>query len=449
MFSISSWWNHTPKQEKFVQFVVFLFVFGYSTDISGAMLGWPMGLAWLYIVYDCIKKRSLAGFYMPRNYWLGTVVFLGSVVLASVLLGDKPSMEMAGQYVYWALPFPVLFYLGKQADIKYAALAGVMVSVLASAGSMAYMEYLLSQGQKLKTNLGGRIGAFDRHPNVYSLLAIGVLPVLLASFADGRLRSRTGVLILQLVVSLAGLWSLWIAHSRGAMLGMVVGVLFVLWAVHCCNSAWKAVFSLVLVIVLAYAGVAFSGVMLDGHGYDNTARLRAMKFTYNMWKDHKLLGVGLANWRREYTTHYLDKEEVRKAAHQYYINLKQKTGGKYSVKEDAAMQKAALLEELAFRLPHNVTAWFFSTTGILGGAGYLFFLLSYMHLLLQKAKEYPEEWLLAAGLWLFLAISIHSVVDVGIIYKGAARLQYIMLGITLSYAYTRQTGLQQNSPMIS
>ncbi len=440
MSSLSDWWNLTPKQEKFVQFVAFLFVFGYSTDISGSMLGVPMGLAWLYIVYDCIKKRSLAGFYMPKNYWMGTVVFLGSVVLASVLLGDKPSVQMAGQYVYWALPFPILFYLGKQADIKYAALLGVMVSVLASAGSMAYMEYLLSQGQKLKTNLGGRIGAFDRHPNVYSLLAIGVLPVLLASFKDIGLRSRTGFLLLRIVAAAAGLWSLWIAHSRGAMLGMVVGIFFVLWAVYYCNSAWKAVLSLVLVVVLAYAGIAFSSVMMDGHGYDNTARLRAMKFTFNMWNDHKLLGVGLANWRKQYTTNYLDKEEVRNAAHQYYVNRKQKTGGQYSAKEDAALQEAALREELDFRTPHNVTIWFFGTTGILGGAGYLFFLLSYMHLLLQKAKEYPDEWLLAAGLWLFLAISIHSVVDVGIIYKGAARLQYIMLGIALSYAYTRQTG---------
>ena len=448
MSFLSDWWNHTPKQEKFVQFVVFLFVFGYSTDISGAMLGWPMGLAWLYIVYDCIKKRSLAGFYMPRNYWLGTVVFLGSVVLASVLLGDKPSMQMAGQYVYWALPFPVLFYLGKQADVKYAALLGVMVSVLASAGNMAYVKYLLMQGQQLQTNFGARFGAFGRYPNVYSLLAIGVLPVLLASFKDIRLRSHTGVLILQLIVSIAGLWSLWIAHSRGAMLGMVVGALFVLWAVYYCNSAWKAVLSLVLMIVLAYAGVAFSGVMPEGekHVYDNTARLRAMKFTYNMWKDHKLLGVGLANWRKEYMTHYLDKEEVRNAAHQYYVNRKQKTGGQYSAQEDAVMQEAALREELDFRTPHNVTIFFFGTAGILGGAGYLFFLLSYMHLLLQKAKEYPDEWLLAAGLWLFLAISIHSVVDVGIIYKGAARLQYIMLGIALSYAYTRQRDCNKTAP---
>ncbi len=447
MFSLSDWWNHTTKQEKFVQFVVFLFVFGYSTDISGGMLGGPMGLAWLYIVYDCLKKRSLAGFYMPKNYWLGTMVFLGSVVLASVLLGDKPSLQMAGQYVYWALPFPVLFYLGKQADIKYAALLGVMVSVLVSAGNMAYVKYLLMQGQ-LKPKFGARLGAFDRHPNVYSLLAIGVLPVLLASFKDIGLRSRTGFLLLRIVAALAGLWSLWIANSRGAMLGMVVGVLFVLWAVPYCHSAWKAVLSLVLVVVLAYTGVAFSGFVPGGerHLYDNTTRLRAMKFSYNMWKDHKLLGVGLANWRKEYTTHYVDKEEVRNAAHQYYVSRKQKTGGKYSAKEDAAWQKAALRAELGFRLPHNVTAWFFSTTGILGGVGYLFFLLSYLYLLLQKAKEYPDEWLLAAGLWLFLAITIHSVVDVGIIYKGAARLQYIMLGITLSYAYTRQKDCNKTAP---
>ena len=106
-----------------------------------------------------------------------------------------------------------------------------------------------------------------------------------------------------------------------------------------------------------------------------------------MWKDHKLLGVGLANWRKEYTTHYVDKEEVRKAAHQYYIYLKQKKCGKYSAKEDAAWQKAALRAELGFRLPHNVTVWFFSTTGILGGVGYLFFFAELYAFVTEKGQR--------------------------------------------------------------
>ncbi len=74
MQAISDWWHSATKEEKFIQFVVFFFAFGYSSIISGSFLGIPMGLACLYIVYDCVKKRSLAGFYMPvkdgRGLWL-------------------------------------------------------------------------------------------------------------------------------------------------------------------------------------------------------------------------------------------------------------------------------------------------------------------------------------------------------------------------------------------
>ena len=47
--------------------------------------------------------------------------------------------------------------------------------------------------------------------------------------------------------------------------------------------------------------------------------------------------------------------------------------------------------------------------------------------------------MLAAGLWVFLAINIHGLLDAGITDKGIARLLYLMLGLALSYACVENT----------
>ncbi|MEE3397298.1 MAG: hypothetical protein VZR04_08150, partial [Succiniclasticum sp.] len=90
-------------------------------------------------------------------------------------------------------------------------------------------------------------------------------------------------------------------------------------------------------------------------------------------------------------------------------------------------------------MPHNAIAWFFTTTGSIGGIGYLFFVLFYFYRLVQKLKEQPENWMLAAGLWIFLAMSIHGLLDLGMIDKGTLRLLYLMLGLGLSYACIENT----------
>ena len=98
MDALSTWWNRSDKKEILIQILVFFLFFGFSYEISGQLMGLPMGVAGIYILYDCIKRKSLEGFYLPARYWVPLAVFLGSVVLASVLLGDKPSLRIASFY---------------------------------------------------------------------------------------------------------------------------------------------------------------------------------------------------------------------------------------------------------------------------------------------------------------------------------------------------------------
>ena len=88
-------------------------------------------------------------------------------------------------------------------------------------------------------------------------------------------------------------------------------------------------------------------------------------------------------------------------------------------------------------MPHNVIAWFFSTTGIIGGIGYLLFVLYYGRLFYRKLKESPDGWILYVGLWSFLAVTIQGLADAGITNKEAARLLFLLLGVSLILCHNK------------
>ena len=431
---LSDWWNQTEPKQKMAQVIVFFMVFGFSTMITGTSHGIPMGMGIIYILYDCIQKRSLSGFAMPGKLWLGFVVFLSSVVVSSVLLGDKPSIRTAFQYVYWILPLLIMFYLGRQADVKFAAVGGAILSLFVSSLNMVYLNCLIAQGQQMAGVLpGDRLGAFLRHPNVHALLLLGLLPLLFCAFRDKKNCSNKMFMVFQITASALGLWSLWKTGSRGGMLGFCMAGFFVFLAVRFREKIWRVVFALVLTGAVMISGYVFFGITPGNHGYDDTTRLRMLSFSYDMWKDHKLLGVGLENWREEYMGHYFKEDVVRKAALDYYRAYITKTNEPFSAEKAEEVQKEALWEESSHNMPHNSIAWFFTTTGSIGGIGYVFFVLFYFYILLQRIRKQPENWMLSAGLWIFMAMTIHGFLDIGLVDKGVARLLYLMLGLTLSY----------------
>lgn len=146
--------------------------------------------------------------------------------------------------------------------------------------------------------------------------------------------------------------------------------------------------------------------------YD-TERLLLFQSSYAMWQDHKLLGVGLNNWAKEYQQKYM-------------------------------MENAT---ERNLDVPHNTIVWFFTTTGVIGGTGYLFFILYNTVLLCRKIglETTRDRWVLYAVLLAFLAINIHGMVDVGFTHKGIARLLYLQLGFAIYRSYTKNAFNKQRN----
>lgn len=182
--------------------------------------------------------------------------------------------------------------------------------------------------------------------------------------------------------------------SRGAVLGIVIGAYLSIFS----KIAWKkvAVISALLVCIFAYFG--YNGIQKFSRSYDYE-RVVLLESSYNMWKDHKLFGVGLDNWKEYYQKRYILPEAINKK----------------------------------LDMPHNVFAYYFSTTGLVGGIGFCILMLSILVYLVKSSINMSLGNIFCyAMLWATIAITIHGLVDTGITMKSAARLFYACLGLTVS-----------------
>ena len=497
---LSEWWKNAGTEDKIIQFLVVILTVSISLDRT-VVVSIATGAVLLYIISDCIKQKSLAGFYSPRRNWLGIAVFLFCLLAASVLLGDMASVHIALKYIYWTLPFLLIVYFESRADITYAVVAGAALSVVISSGTVFYL-YLHGLGTAT-----GRIGAFSSNANHYSVLLIGILPVICCALPDLKLKVNKTFLALGAAVIAIGLFSLWKTGSRGAMGGFFIGALAVLFLFCHLHKNVKLFFKGFLICAAVIAMYLLAGIPGGTERLGDKVRLRQLQSCYAMWKDHMVLGVGLSNWENQYSTSYVQAEiikqeaarryEERRAARKKAIEKKnaekkaaaqktmkqqatesvavqtpvvkentvkkaavQKPKAKLTAKQKAAARRKAAKKEAARKaafqnrvlkheadlpVPHNVVAWFFSTTGSIGGIGYLFFVCYYLWRLYRKVHEEPENWVAFAGYWTFIAVNFYGLFDIGITNKGAARLVYLMLGLALSYSqYKKQEELPDN-----
>ena len=406
---LSEWWKKTEKTERNAHVLTFLLTLSICSYQS-AFISIVLGIAGAYILADCIKKKSIRGFASDRECWFGMAVFLATVVISSLMLGDKGSIRIALNYVYWALPFFMIIYFMKQADVKYAVLLGVCVCILLTGLCTVYQNHLLQQGIRIGKH--GRVELFYGHPNAYAMFLISMLPVLLFALQDPALQAVKRFKTADILLIALGLWSLLKTGSRGAFGGLAIGT-FVIILIYCYRNRSLKKFLAGLVLCACVSGLM--GTLMAGgmqRRYDSE-RLLLLRSSYAMWQDHKLLGVGLNNWEEQYQKKYIMKNA----------------------------------KERKLTVPHNTIAWFFTTTGVIGGAGYLFFVLYYSVLLFRKtgSETDPDRWIFYAVLLSFLAVNLHGMVDVGVTHKGIARLLYLLLGFALYRSCTNSALRKQGN----
>jgi len=370
-----------------------LFIFATSNAVSNALFSIACAMLGICVVYQqmryCKTKMTWPQKGVQVPYWL----FFGLLLLASLILGDKNSIKKAFDFWYWSIPFWLVFFACKNKEDEKSFYFGLAGSVLFVSLVSVYQFFLLPFGTPIKSLYG-------QH-NHFSTMLVLNLPFLVMPLFKKQILPQ-GCRNIVLLSAIMGCFSLLLTLSRGGIIGFFLSGFITIFflIVNKSIEIYKIKHLLMSLLLLT---IIFSGAFcyINGgwtRGSDNERNL-LLQSSYAMWQDHKLAGIGLGNWRQEYAKHYILPQA----------------------------------KEPNLDMPHNNVAYFFSTTGILGGVGYLAFIVGVLTYLYKMIKKQPGNIFLQALLWSVLAITIHGMVDVGITFKAAFRLLSALMGFTMAF----------------
>lgn len=373
----------------------FLTLFFVSTFVSNAGISISIGLLAVLTMY--MHYENDYRWPAPQKAFLYPyIMFFLLLLLATIPLLDFPSLHILWRYFYWSLPLFLFYYTGPVKNFDEIYKNSALFSMLFLSGYTLYLVTTLPFGTRISGTLS--------HPNLYAVLIELILPyVILIAFTYIKNKDYNKITLwIALTLSITGTLSLLFTQSRGGCIGFLAGFIFLLpLKIYMMkrNSIWgsmKKICVCIAVIAVLIGGV-FSQFDKLSRSYDHE-RILLWTSSYHMWEDHKIFGVGLANWEEAYKSKYILPEA----------------------------------KEPDLTMPHNVFMIFLSQTGIIGTIGYLVFFLGTLFFLIKKILNGSDNYLYYAMLWAFITITVHGLVDSGITNKFAIRVFFSYAGVTLA-----------------
>lgn len=393
MFELKKRWS---KEELCVIAVQILAVYAITSIVSNALYSVSTALLALVMIAIYWKTRSEAIIWPDKMFLCMYIPFFLLILLASVLVGYTDSVTKALDFTYWSvIPFALYYFTLQKKIFDKAIISGIVLGVW-TLGAYALYQYMV-----LPDNT--RIQSYLSHPNYLAEMLELSIPFLIfyavVNHINLRFRIMTGLSAVMACFVLA------LTASRGGLLGLVVGGIIYIFirCFYVSKLSRKKILILCASIFIA-CGIAagiffmeFTGNRGAHRSYDYERVLLA-KSSYAMWQDHKAVGVGLRHWHDVYVAKYILPEA----------------------------------KEPDLLYPHNTFSYFFTTTGTVGGLGFLLFTFGVFLYLCKKLKRHPDDIFLNALLWTFLSIMLHGLVNAAILSKFVMRLYSTYLGIGLA-----------------
>ena len=353
--------------EKGYKFFLALYMFFIVSTISNAGRSIALGGVVLFAGYYWAKgKRTIRfeSFAEEKRYWIVYGAFFGLLILAAFFAPTKTAIASTLKYLYWTLPLWVIYISGFFFPVHKLWRDAVALAVIVI-GAFSVHQFIC-------VPFGTRLSAPFASPNGLA----GILELCLPFGAlfvvnEYKLKQKKSKkeFWLNAVATTASLFVLLFTQSRGGIAGTFIGgivlVAMKFWLKYRNNVSIKRKICIILMGIVLITGVVFSGFILFHRAYD-LERFLMIESSYHMWEDHKVFGVGLDNWGNEYKK---------------YVS--------------------PIAKEPNLPMPHNNVAFFFSTTGIVGGLGYCVYVLGTLAFLVKKIRENPVNLYYSAAFWAF------------------------------------------------
>lgn len=335
----------------------------------------------LWIVFEYKKKRI--EFPKINALLLKSVIcFWFTIIAASLLVFDIESIKRAVDYVYWSLPFWMLVILGYNKNITKGLIIGLCISTLIICGYGIYQ-------QLFKDFL--RIKSFYPSPNYLGTILAMLIPFLFMFIIVVRQNIYKMLLTITLFLSI---YCIYFTQSRGALLGLACGTLFYLFYISWCKKVITKTFIALMIAFCSLCGIYFVYTPNIMRSYD-VERIYILQGSLNMWKDHKLVGVGLGNFKEYYQKQYILEQANEKDI----------------VKS------------------HNIITAFLAEAGIIGASGFIVMNTGIFYFLLKTLQKSFHNYILGAFFISFIVLNVHGMVDSTFNYQAINRLFWGLFGI--------------------
>lgn len=336
---------------------------------------------------------------------LGMGIFYGSILLDSILLQDIDSVKLSLEYASLTIPFFV-FYLFR---LKYNIDAGVRLGTLLASGAiflLGFYQWYCFPSERVMSTFA--------NPNHLGTMIAMMIPFFIYWGKQSKNRLERLAIV---ALILGGLLLMYATSSRGGMIALILGVclsllIFVFFDKNLSKRSIITIFALIGIVGII-GGYAVFNVQKErtGLGKIGGERIEMVEASYEMWNDHKLLGVGLDKWGDNY----------------------------YDTKYHPVAAK-----EKGHTMPHNMPIYFFSTAGIIGGVGYIIFIFLNFIVLIHGFNLAEDKWLAIAMISAYLSFLIQGMVDTTIINKIPARIYFGLLGYSLAAIQVSFLGKEYN-----
>lgn len=382
--------------------VIFIII---CIPFSSAYFSYALGIFLLFLIYEIYKMHKEQGILLPQTTNNGRKLLIGTGVFYLVLIGDNlllldwESVKVGMDIALLSLPFYMFFFLGSKFQIDLGVKYGIIISGVIIA---AYGLYSGGYG------IDVRYRSFFAHPNHFGTVIDMLCPFLCIWFCKNK--SQWEKVALGLLIGVL-LFCLYKTGSRGAIAALGGGILLSLLSVFWIQRKKlsfqaKRKIGIFCVAVCLIGGAAFGYLQAERSGTAKIGgeRILMLEASYDMWEDHKWLGIGLSRWEEFYYSPEYHPVEGH---------------------------------EQGLSMPHNIPVYFFTGAGIGGGIGYLMFLLLSACVIYKTANSFNDIWFSAAILTAFWAFTIQGLVDTTIINKIPARIYFALIGYYVTKEISR------------
>lgn len=356
----------------------------------------------LFSFYEGWKKKTIPKVRLDPDLIKAFVVLYGTLLVVGGLQHDTVRNLMGPPYsavdlLLITAPLWLILFTGWNYDIRKA----ITVAILGNMWAFALYGIWLYRAENQS-----RLTSFYVSPPEVGMFLDLLLPftVCLTIFYWKCRWLRAAFALLIPMESIA----LFLTETRGSYLAFSVsGILLAavwLYVYRHKATVWKKVLVCAVTVISAFAFISYA-VSIGSESekrMQGGERLLMWESSYRMWEDHKLLGIGLSEW----------KEQYNQPESPYHPKNAQETKNVQ---------------------PHNIYLFFLAAGGAISFCalmGYIFFMLRYLLRKIREQEENPFSW---GMLFIFLTLMTHGVVDGTLISRHIGRIFYFLMGTGILY----------------